>query len=73
MTTLEQVADFLALTLQDQKSLTLGIYLKETKELIGYAGIANISRVNQSGEYFILLGEKRYWGQGSGAKASGRP
>ena len=66
LTTLAQVADWLARTLQDQKSLTLGIYLAETQELIGYAGIANISRVNQSGEYFILLGEKRYWGQGIG-------
>jgi RimJ/RimL family protein N-acetyltransferase len=61
-----QVADWLAHTLQDQRSLTLGIYLPETQELIGYAGIVNISRVNQSGEYFILLGEKRYWGQGIG-------
>lgn len=64
--TLTQVSEWLAHTLQDQKSLTLGVYLAETHELIGYAGIANISRVNQSGEYFILLGEKRYWGQGIG-------
>lgn len=60
------MADWLAHTLQDLQSLTLGIYLAETQELIGYAGIAAISRVNQSGEYFILLGEKRYWGQGIG-------
>ena len=66
LTTLAQVTTWLTRTLQDQKSLTLGIYLAETNELIGYAGIANISRVNQAGEYFILLGEKRYWGQGIG-------
>ncbi|RYY20915.1 MAG: N-acetyltransferase [Cytophagaceae bacterium] len=64
--TVAQVADWLARTLQDQRSLNLGIYLAETQELIGYAGITNISRINQSGEYFILLGEKRYWGQGIG-------
>lgn len=64
--TLEQVADWLTHTLQDPHSLTLGIYLDETHDLIGYAGIANISRRNQAGEYFILLGEKRYWGQGIG-------
>jgi RimJ/RimL family protein N-acetyltransferase len=34
--------------------------------LIGYAGIANISQGNQAGEYFILVGDKRYWGQGIG-------
>lgn len=64
--TVAQVADWLARTLQDQHSLNLGIYLTETQKLIGYAGITNISRVNQSGEYFILLGEKRYWGRGIG-------
>ena len=64
--TVAQVADWLARTLQDQRSLNLGIYLTETQELIGYAGITNISRVNQSGEYFILLGDKPYWGRGIG-------
>jgi len=64
--TLAQVAEWLARTLQDPSSLTLGIYLAETQALIGYAGIANISRVNQAGEYFILLGEKHYWGQSIG-------
>lgn len=66
LTTLAQVTDWLTRTLEDQRSLTLGIYLAGTDELIGYAGIANISRINQAGEYFILLGEKRYWGQGIG-------
>lgn len=66
LTTLAHVADWLTRTLQDQKSLTLGIYLAETQELIGYTGIAGISRVNQAGEYFILLGEKRYWSRGIG-------
>jgi RimJ/RimL family protein N-acetyltransferase len=64
--TLAQVTEWLARTLQDPSSLTLGIYLAETQALIGYAGIANISRVNQAGEYFIMLGEKYYWGQGIG-------
>lgn len=66
LTTLEQVDEWLTRTLQDPKSLNLGIYLTATNELIGYAGISNISRVNRSGEYFILVGEKRYWGQGVG-------
>lgn len=70
LTSVEQVAEWLAHTLLDQRSLTLGIYLAETKELIGYAGIVNISRINQSGEYFILLGEKRYWGQGIGTSVT---
>ena len=64
--TLAQVTEWLAHTLEDTQSLTLGIYLAETQELIGYAGITNLSRVNHSGEYFILLGEKRYRGRGIG-------
>ena len=55
LTSVEQVAEWLAHTLLDQRSLTLGIYLAETKELIGYAGIVNISRINQSGEYFEVV------------------
>jgi RimJ/RimL family protein N-acetyltransferase len=70
LTSVKQVAEWLAHTLLDQRSLTLGIYLAETKELIGYAGIVNISQINQSGEYFILLGEKRYWGQGIGTSVT---
>jgi RimJ/RimL family protein N-acetyltransferase len=64
--TVVQVTEWLARTLQDPHSLTLGIYLAETQALIGYAGIVNISRVNHSGEYFIFIGEKRYWSQGIG-------
>ena len=66
LTTLDQVTAWLAHTLADARSLTLGIYLADTQELVGYAGITGISRRNQSGEYFILLGEKRCWGQGIG-------
>lgn len=66
LTTLAQVTDWLMRTLQDPKSLTLGVYLADTNELIGYTGITNLSQVNQAGEYFILLGEKRHWGRGMG-------
>ncbi|MCA8830253.1 GNAT family N-acetyltransferase [Hymenobacter pini] len=59
-----KVADWLEATLVDARCLNLGVYLSETQELIGHAGISGISTVNQAGEYFILLGEKRYWGQG---------
>ncbi|MBG8554736.1 GNAT family N-acetyltransferase [Hymenobacter guriensis] len=64
LNTLAEVTQWLTATLADIRSLTLGVYLAETRELIGYAGITSISTVNQSGEYFILVGEKRYWGKG---------
>jgi RimJ/RimL family protein N-acetyltransferase len=61
-----QIDDWFAATLRDEKSINLGIYLQETNALIGYAGLSNLSAPNQSGEYFILIGEKAYWGKGVG-------
>ena len=61
-----QIDHWFAATLRDEKSINLGIYLQETKELIGYAGLSNLSATNQSGEYFILIGAKDYWGKGVG-------
>ncbi|TYZ08350.1 GNAT family N-acetyltransferase [Hymenobacter lutimineralis] len=64
MDSLAKVAQWLEATLADPRCLNLGVYLADTQELIGHAGITGISTVNQAGEYFILLGEKQYWGQG---------
>ncbi|NRA82448.1 MAG: GNAT family N-acetyltransferase [Gammaproteobacteria bacterium] len=47
-----------------KSTIELGICCKETNKLIGYAGIAGISQLNRSGEYFILIGNKQYWGLG---------
>lgn len=52
--------------LNDKKNYTIGIFLNDTDELIGYAGICNISRINKSGEFFIFIGEKKWWGKGIG-------
>ncbi|NRA62045.1 MAG: GNAT family N-acetyltransferase [Psychrobium sp.] len=46
------------------KTVSFGICCSETGELIGYAGIASISSLNRCGEYFILIGNKDYWGIG---------
>ncbi len=56
--------------LQDEKNLNLGIFLKETNQLVGYAGICKISEQNQSGEYFIFIGDKSVWGKGIGSQVS---
>lgn len=66
MSTPQQVDAWFAATLRDAKSLNLGIYTTDTNELIGYAGLSGISATNQSGEYFILIGEKAFWGKGIG-------
>ena len=64
--TTEQIDQWFAATLQQANTLNLGIYWEETNALIGYAGLSGISATNQSGEYFIFIGEKAAWGQGVG-------
>jgi RimJ/RimL family protein N-acetyltransferase len=66
MKTNEQIDQWFAATLQQPNTLNLGIYLPETNALVGYAGITGISATNQSGEYFILIGERAAWGKGIG-------
>lgn len=66
MKTRQQIDHWFAATLQQQNSLNLGIYLEETNALIGYAGLSGISTTNHSGEYFIFIGEKAFWGRGVG-------
>jgi len=56
--------------IRDKKDITLGIFLDSTNELIGYGGICDISETNKSGEYYIFIGEKRFWGKGIGTKVT---
>ncbi|UOQ83183.1 GNAT family N-acetyltransferase [Hymenobacter sp. 5414T-23] len=46
------------------------MFTAEPQELIGYAGISGISRLNHSGEYFIFIGEKAHWGRGVGTEVT---
>jgi RimJ/RimL family protein N-acetyltransferase len=48
------------------KNVSFGVCCTQSDQLIGYAGISGISALNRSGEYFILIGEKEYWGKGVG-------
>jgi RimJ/RimL family protein N-acetyltransferase len=36
---------------------------------IGYCGLSNISDQNRNAEYFILIGDDRFWNRGIGTKA----
>ncbi|WP_303312650.1 GNAT family N-acetyltransferase [Hymenobacter sp. BT730] len=62
----EEIGAWFAATLAEDRGLTLGIYTHETNKLIGYAGLVDLSETNQSGEYFILIGDKAWWGKGVG-------
>ena len=45
--------------IENSEIINLGIFLKTTNELIGYAGICDISKTNKSGEFYIFIGEKK--------------
>ena len=56
--------------LEDNKGLNLGVFIKNSEKMIGYAGICNISSLNKSGEYFIFIGDKSMWGNGIGCETT---
>ncbi len=58
--------------LANRDDLQFGIYCKDTNQLIGYAGISNISKLNKSGEYFIFIGDKSQWGRGISTEVTKR-
>ncbi len=65
-TSILETREWLEKTIRDKGTLSLGIVVRETGALIGYAGIAAINAVNRSGEYYILIGDKGSWGKGYG-------
>jgi len=66
----EQIVEWLAETINDTKTYKQGIFLENTDQLIGYAGICDLSASNKSGEYFIFIGDKAYWGKGVGTEVT---
>jgi RimJ/RimL family protein N-acetyltransferase len=36
---------------------------------VGYCGLSNISLKNSNAEYFILIGDNKYWNKGIGSRA----
>jgi RimJ/RimL family protein N-acetyltransferase len=57
-------------TMREKQTLTLGVVEQTTGALIGFAGISGISQINRSGEYFICIGDKRWWSQGCGTETT---
>lgn len=62
--------DWLASLNSSDKTINLGICCRETSQLIGYAGFADINSLNRSGEYFIFIGDMEYWGKGIGTEVT---
>jgi RimJ/RimL family protein N-acetyltransferase len=66
----QETQTWLEKTLTDKHTLTLGIVERTSGALIGIAGIASMSLINRSGEYFILIGNKESWSKGYGTEVT---
>ena len=58
--------------IETNDELVLGIFLQNTSELIGYAGICCLNKERNIGEYFIFIGNKDYWGKGVSTEVTKR-
>ncbi|WP_142413902.1 GNAT family N-acetyltransferase [Hathewaya massiliensis] len=61
-----EISNWFNMLLLDKSSYNKAIVDTTKDKLIGYAGIADISTTNLSGEYFIFIGDKSYHGKGIG-------
>ncbi|SHH67647.1 Protein N-acetyltransferase, RimJ/RimL family [Clostridium collagenovorans DSM 3089] len=66
MKTHEDISLWFDNILLDNSTYNKAIFDNSTGNLIGYAGICNLSKTNLSGEYFIFIGDKDYHNKGIG-------
>ena len=50
-------------------NLVLAIFSKKTKEHIGNVSLQSINFFERSAEFAIIIGDKKYWGEGVGKEA----
>lgn len=70
LTSKEQIDAWYKSLFVEENTYNTGVFLKATGQLIGYAGISGLSKLNHSGEYFIFIGDKSQWGKGIGTKVT---
>lgn len=68
MKTDQQIEEWYTNSLNDKKNSNHGIFVDDV--FVGYAGICGMSDTNKSGEYFIFIGDKDYWGKGIGSEVT---
>ena len=55
---------------KDFKHILLGVALKSDHSLIGLVGLKDINTLNQTAEFYIIIGDRSVWGQGYGTEAT---
>lgn len=54
----------------DGKHIIFGVALNEDNRLIGLVGLKDINYVNQTAEFYVIIGERSAWGKGFGTEAT---
>ena len=60
----------LELLYKDGKLIMFGVALKDDNRLIGLAGLKDINYINQSAEFYMIIGDRSMYGKGYGTEAS---
>jgi RimJ/RimL family protein N-acetyltransferase len=60
----------LELLYKDGKHIIFGVALNENNCLIGLVGLKDINYINQSAEFYVIIGDRSGWGKGYGTEAT---
>ena len=60
----------LELLYKDGKQIIFGVALNEDNRLIGLVGLKDINYINQSAEFYVIIGDRTAWGKGYGTEAT---
>lgn len=55
---------------RDGKHIIFGVALKEDNRLIGLVGLKDINNINQSAEFYVIIGDRSAWFKGYGTETT---
>jgi RimJ/RimL family protein N-acetyltransferase len=55
---------------KDGKHIIFGVSLNSDNRLIGLVGLKDINYINQSAEFYVIIGDRSVWGKGYGTEAT---
>src|SRR5215469_10397357 len=55
---------------KDFRHIIFGVALKSDHRLVGLVGLKDINTLNQSAEFYVIIGDRSVWGQGYGTEAT---
>jgi RimJ/RimL family protein N-acetyltransferase len=55
---------------KDTRHILFGVARKEDNVLIGLVGLKDINVLNQSAEFYVIIGDRSAWGKGYGTEAT---